>query len=227
MGRYVIVVVHGIKTDISIVQKWAISLGGRLISSEYKNMLSKLEWECLKGHQFKTTFNHIKNRGQWCPVCGRDKINKNIANMMKDQKIREKISKGHLKRNGFKNQQERLEKRALNKKARFLYRLKTDPQVRLKHNIRTRLSAVVKGKRFSISTNMGCTWLELKIHLESKFLSGMTWDNYGYKGWHIDHIKPLSLFDLTDKEQFTKACNYNNLQPLWAKDNFIKGAKYV
>lgn len=42
--------------------------------------------------------------------------------------------------------------------------------------------------------------------------------------WHIDHIKPLAYFDLTDKVQFLVACNYINLQPLWAKDNLSKGA---
>ena len=63
---------------------------------------------------------------------------------------------------------------------------------------------------------------ELKIYLESKFLPGMTWDNWSKDGWHIDHVVPLASFDLTNKEQFDKACHYTNLQPLWAKDNLSK-----
>ena len=50
----------------------------------------------------------------------------------------------------------------------------------------------------------------------------MNWDNYGTK-WHIDHIKPLSNFDLTDKKQLLEAINYKNLQPLWAEQNLSKG----
>ena len=46
--------------------------------------------------------------------------------------------------------------------------------------------------------------------------------------WHIDHIKPVHLFNYksTDDEEFKECWSLNNLQPLWAKDNFKKGAKY-
>jgi len=55
----------------------------------------------------------------------------------------------------------------------------------------------------------------------------MTWDNYGSGpgSWNIDHIIPLSSFDLTDREQFLEACHYTNLQPLWFEDNMEKGSQ--
>ena len=53
----------------------------------------------------------------------------------------------------------------------------------------------------------------------------MTWENWKIDGWHIDHIKPLNSFDLTDPEQLKEACHYTNLQPLWWYDNIEKGDK--
>jgi len=73
---------------------------------------------------------------------------------------------------------------------------------------------------------VGFTLNQLIAHLESLFRPGMTWENR--KEWHIDHIKPLALFDFeTPKDtQFKEAWALKNLQPLWAKDNLSKGAKY-
>ena len=51
----------------------------------------------------------------------------------------------------------------------------------------------------------------------------MSWDNHGE--WHIDHIKPISLFDLTKIEEQQICFHYTNLQPLWAKENISKGGR--
>jgi hypothetical protein len=98
---------------------------------------------------------------------------------------------------------------------------------RLKKNLRGRLSQAIKNNQKSGSAvrDLGCTIAELKSYLESKFLPGMSWDNWSLEGWHIDHIEPLSKFDLSDPIEFKKACHFANLQPLWAKDNLSKGSK--
>jgi hypothetical protein len=104
-------------------------------------------------------------------------------------------------------------------------RKKNDIVFRLKIRLRSRLHKVLNGryKSGSAVNDLGCSPKELKEYLESLFVNGMSWDNYGE--WHIDHIRPLCSFDLTNREQFLEACNYKNLQPLWAKDNLYKGAK--
>lgn len=103
-------------------------------------------------------------------------------------------------------------------------RIKNDPHYKLSINLRNRLLVAIKSNQKSGSAikDLGCTIPELKTYLEKQFQPGMTWDNWGVKGWHIDHRKALSLFDLTDRKQFLEACNYTNLQPLWWFDNLLK-----
>ena len=53
----------------------------------------------------------------------------------------------------------------------------------------------------------------------------MTWENYGVRGWHIDHIIPVSSVKSNNPEDYKSVLHYTNLQPLWAKDNLSKGNK--
>jgi hypothetical protein len=62
-------------------------------------------------------------------------------------------------------------------------------------------------------------------NLEKQFISGMTWENYGYYGWHVDHKIPLA--SAKTKEELIKLCHYTNLQPLWMDENLSKGAKII
>lgn len=111
--------------------------------------------------------------------------------------------------------------------ARQKQRRTTDLDFRLRRNLRSRLNSALHrqlaGKTTSAINNLGCTILELIKHLEASFKPGMTWDNYGQ--WHVDHIRPLAGFDLTDAEQQKTAVHYTNLQPLWAAENLSKGDK--
>lgn len=100
----------------------------------------------------------------------------------------------------------------------------SDPQKNLARVIRRRLYMARKAgtKKGKTLEYLGCSWAELKLHLESLFKPGMTWDNYGQGGWHIDHIKPLCAFDLTNQEDLKIVCHYTNLQPLWQHENIAK-----
>jgi len=69
----------------------------------------------------------------------------------------------------------------------------------------------------------GCTWAELRGHIESKFTGGMSWAIL--KEIHIDHIRPVSSFNLNDPQQQKECFHFSNLQPLWATDNLQKGSR--
>lgn len=100
---------------------------------------------------------------------------------------------------------------------------------RIKRRIRNRLASVLSGEKgVSFSKSVGCSSKELREHIESKFLSGMTWENYGYGSdkWVIDHIKPLDLFDKTDSKKLVAANHFSNLQPLWMPLNDAKSSNY-
>lgn len=106
--------------------------------------------------------------------------------------------------------------------------LRKSLQYRLGHSLRTRLNSALRNKSHNSSAvrHLGCSLDELIAHLQRQFMLGMSWDNWSPDGWHIDHIRPLSSFDLTDPEQYAVACHYSNLQPLWAFDNISKGARH-
>lgn len=101
-----------------------------------------------------------------------------------------------------------------------------DPLYRLKRNLRTRLHHALAGlhKTDRTMTLVGCSLNELKQHIESRFKSGMNWDNYGK--WHVDHIKPCAAFDLSDEKNQRECFHYTNLQPLWAEDNLRKSSTH-
>jgi hypothetical protein len=111
-------------------------------------------------------------------------------------------------------------------KERLIFRLKKDPRFRLKFNFASRLRGALKTKKKGTTFQ----WLDYSLddlikHLEERFREGMNWDNYGE--WHIDHIEPIINFkfnNITD-DAFKECWSLNNLQPLWAKENFKKGVR--
>jgi 5-methylcytosine-specific restriction endonuclease McrA len=104
-------------------------------------------------------------------------------------------------------------------------RRKKDPVFKLAYEVRIHTNRALKnkGKNKKTAELLGCSFEELKAHIERQFNGDMSWDNHGQ--WHIDHIKPLAL--AKTKKEAEKLCHYTNLQPLWAKENLSKGAKYV
>ena len=142
---------------------------------------------------------------------------------------KDKIEQYNLEHRELRAKQKKVYRRKRRKEdqARQNKRRKTDIQYRLRCQLRTRLNNALCGKYKAGSAvrDLGCSIEELKVYLESKFKPGMTWKNWSPTGWHIDHIKALSKFNLTDRKQLLEAFNYRNLQPLWASENHRKGNK--
>lgn len=141
-------------------------------------------------------------------------LNSNKDHILKYRKIYKILNKDKIKKQNREYQN---------------LKCQVDINFKLKKNLRTRLYSSIKSnqKAGSAIQDLGCTISELKIYLESKFQKGMTWNNWG-KGndkWNIDHIIPLSKFNLSNRIEFLKACHYTNLQPLWEVDNREKSNK--
>lgn len=89
----------------------------------------------------------------------------------------------------------------------------------LLHSTLDRLGTEKHGHTIDI---LGYSAAQLKHHIEKQFQPGMSWENYG--DWHIDHIRPVTNFDIN--EDVKVVCALENLQPLWAFDNLSKGYKF-
>jgi hypothetical protein len=185
-----------------------------------------------------------------CQKCKRE-IDKRYRNLQ-DVKIKKKIynskyiiaNKENLKqyfKQHYKNNRDYISKR--NKEYKITHvefytkynreykkeQRKSNIQFKLAENLRCRLNTSLKNnfKKGSAVRDLGCSIEDFKWWLEFWFDEGMSWGNYGNKAgqWSIDHIKPLSKFNLTDRRQVLEVCNYKNLQPMWHRDNLSKGAK--
>lgn len=109
-------------------------------------------------------------------------------------------------------------------KRRFELRNRDNPIFKIKRNLRRRIHHVLKNNTKSKSTLclLGCTFEEFKLHIEKQWSDGMSWNNYGQYGWHIDHIIPCYKFDLSKPEEQAKCFHYSNQRPLWLKDNLSR-----
>ena len=133
--------------------------------------------------------------------------------------------KKEIRERVVKWEKENPKKVASSRKRRY-QKVKDDKEFKIKRSLRNSMRNIKPGFKNSATAEMlDCTIEHCCKHLESQFTDGMTWDNMGKGGWHIDHIIPCAFFDLT-KPNHQKVCfNWQNLQPLWEQDNCAKGDK--
>lgn len=115
--------------------------------------------------------------------------------------------------------------RAMNRRANWRRKYKVDPVFTAKRALRNQTARIKRITKRSKRSNelLGCTYEQARKWIESQFERGMSWSNAGV--WEIDHIVPISSFDLTNDQQVRCVNHYTNLRPLWAEDNRRKGDK--
>ena len=180
-----------------------------------KNKEKRNKW---KREYYKKNKEKLNNQGKPYREKNKEKINE------KGRLYREK-NKEILNEKKREKRKENLELFRLKERTRF----EENPHLKLIRNYRTRIKNYMRFNKISLGTGsldlVGLSSEDLKIYLESKFLEGMSWDNYGLYGWHMDHIIPLS--SAKNEEELKKLCHYTNLQPLWAFDNLSKCNKII
>jgi hypothetical protein len=107
----------------------------------------------------------------------------------------------------------------------------SDPAYKLISNFRTAIYQVLKENNVEKNKHyfdiLQYTPEELISHLEKQFTNNMTWENYGE--WHVDHKTPISSFNFEsiDDDSFMECWSLENLQPMWGKENIVKGSKLI
>ena len=96
----------------------------------------------------------------------------------------------------------------------------TNINYRLKKSLAARLRSVLI-KNNSTMNYVGCNIQYLREWFEYNFTQEMNWDNYG-SYWSIDHIIPVSKFDLTIEDEKLKCWNWSNMMPVTIKYNSSK-----
>lgn len=115
--------------------------------------------------------------------------------------------------------------RAHVRRANMNRRYAEDQLFNLRSRLRSRTVIAFRQKGFSKDTktaeSLGCSWEELKAHIEKQFVNGMCWDRFD--DIEIDHIIPIA--SAKTKEELLPLFYYTNLQPLWRWDNRLKRDK--
>ncbi len=180
-----------------------------------KSTRDGFENKCKECSKIKNKNYYDKNKGS---INSEENRKKRLANYAQNKSIRERRKQYYQQNKKIHNAQCIKRKRE---------KRKTNPTFRMIESLRTRQRQAIHGQNKSASTQnlLGCTYEQARQHLENQFTDGMSWDNYGLNGWHIDHIIPCASFDMTDPKQQRQCFHYTNLQPLWAEDNLRKSDK--
>ena len=197
--------------------------------AEYMKAYRKLNWYKIK----ETTRLYLLNNPEKRKLSQKKYRRRNIDKL---NFLKREYSRKHREKVGIYNSQyyqenkdriiERNRKSLPQRRKRENTIIKNYPLFRLRRNLGTTIYLSLKsdkgGRKWQ--SIVGYTLEELKLHLEKQFKIGMSWENYGV--WHLDHIKPSSLFDFSSSDEIKECWALDNLQPLWGWENSRKRNKY-
>lgn len=215
----------------------------KLLSEFYKNKfrLDRYSDWCKKCNNKYSKKYYQKNK-EYLKKCFKE-YRKNNLEIVRE--IQKKWNENNPKRKKELHKKWRLNNSEKLSKWGKIWRVRNPEKIRqyaidwIKDNIKNKLNKNIKTAIwFSLDRNknnrhwedlVGYTLQDLMIHLENLFEEEMSWDNYGRKGWSIDHKIPISFFQFNSYNdwEFKYCWSLNNLQPLWHKENLRKHNKII
>ena len=227
--------VRQVKEEGKSMRSVAIAFGiqDRTISNWVKNGIPPIEFKCKR---CGVDFCYVKDVPRVLLYCSdickdRDWKDKNRVEITEKGRLRkQKEMADPIKRARANKQNAEWVRKNKSKKNKWVLdrhhrKYKTDLQYTIDHRISARVASLFRtikdGKIVKKSKSLdyiGCDAKFLKNHTESQFSENMNWKT---DNWDIDHIRPVSSFDLTDEKQIFVCLNWRNLQPLDSVENRI------
>lgn len=133
--------------------------------------------------------------------------------------------------------------RRLSEKARWAIKYEFSDEFRIQQRVRARVRKVTKhmaiadrmrqalnakqNRENNLEVVLGFSIAELRNHMERQFTRGMTWEKFKGGEIHIDHIIPISAFNIRElgDEEWRSCWCLSNLRPAWAEANLKKSNK--
>ena len=112
------------------------------------------------------------------------------------------------------------------KKEKIKERRKVDVNFKMSEILRSKIHKILNNKPTSFLKYLGCDLEWFKKWIEFRFDKNMNWDNLG-KYWQIDHILPISRFDMTNENDIRICFHWTNLQPLESTENRQKYDNFI
>jgi hypothetical protein len=160
-----------------------------------------------------------------CSSCKLDLLKDNFSKCSKSKTGLQSVCKTCKNKKLTEYYKSNPSKRVYNKELQLKRYQKNKVTFNFSRRMRKSLNGIKESKSWETLVNYSLE--DLKLHLEKQFTNGMSWENYGE--WHIDHILPISSFNIQDynDEYFQKCWSLENLQPMWAVENIKKSNKIV